>query len=54
MDCELPVVKEDVDFFDIETMAKELQVDLVIGHSKGYAFARKENLPLDPGRFSHP
>ncbi len=46
MDCELPVVKEDVDFFDIETLAKELQVDLVIGHSKGYAFARKENLPM--------
>lgn len=46
MDCELPVVKEDVDFFDIETMAKELRVDLVIGHSKGYTFARKENLPL--------
>ncbi len=46
MDCELPLVKEDVDFFDIETMARELQVDLVIGHSKGYAFARKENLPL--------
>ena len=46
MDCELPVVKEDVDFFDIETMAKELKVDVVIGHSKGYAFARKENLPL--------
>lgn len=46
MECELPVVKEDVDFFDIETMAKELKVDLVIGHSKGYTFARKENLPL--------
>ena len=46
MDCELPVVKEDVDFFDIETMARKLKVDLVIGHSKGYTFARKENLPL--------
>ncbi|MGB3212960.1 MAG: nitrogenase component 1 [Desulforhopalus sp.] len=46
MDCELPVVKEDVDFHDIETMAKELKADLVIGHSKGYAFAKKENLPL--------
>jgi nitrogenase molybdenum-iron protein NifN len=46
MDCELPLVKEDVDFFDIETLAKELQVDLVIGNSKGYTFARKENLPL--------
>jgi nitrogenase molybdenum-iron protein NifN len=46
LDCELPVVKEDVDFYDIETMARELKVDLVIGHSKGYTFARKENLPL--------
>ncbi len=46
MDCELPAVKENVDFFDIETLAKELKVDLVIGHSKGYAFARKEKLPL--------
>ena len=46
MGCELPVVREGVDFLDIETMAKKLKVDLVIGHSKGYAFARKENLPL--------
>jgi nitrogenase molybdenum-iron protein NifN len=46
LDCEMPVVKDDVDFFDIEILAKELGVDLVIGHSKGYTFARKENLPL--------
>lgn len=46
LDCEIPLVREDVDFFDIEHLAKELNVDLVIGHSKGYAFARKENLPL--------
>jgi nitrogenase molybdenum-iron protein NifN len=46
LDCELPIVREDVDFFDIETLALELKVDLVIGHSKGYTFARKENLPL--------
>jgi len=46
IDCPPPTVKEDVDFFDIETLAKELQVDLVIGHSKGYSFARRENLPL--------
>lgn len=45
-DCPPPVVKEDVDFYDIETMAIELGVDIVIGHSKGYAFARKEGLPL--------
>lgn len=46
INCEMPIVKEDVDFFDIETIAKEIGVDLVIGHSKGYTFARKENLPL--------
>lgn len=45
-DCQPPVVKDDVDFFDIENLARELGVDLVIGHSKGYAFARKESLPL--------
>lgn len=45
-DCPLPMVKEDVDFYDIEAMAIELGVDIVIGHSKGYAFARKEALPL--------
>lgn len=46
INCEIPIVKEDVDFFDIETIAKEIGVHLVIGHSKGYTFARKENLPM--------
>jgi nitrogenase molybdenum-iron protein NifN len=46
LNCELPLVKEDVDFYDIEAMAKELGTDIVIGHSKGYAFARRENLPM--------
>ena len=46
MNCEAPIVKENVDFYDIEGMAKELGVDIVIGHSKGYAFARRENLPI--------
>lgn len=46
LECEIPVVKEDVDFFDIEQLASELGVDLVIGHSKGYSFARKKNLPM--------
>jgi nitrogenase molybdenum-iron protein NifN len=44
--CEMPEVHEDVDFFDIEERAKELQIDLLIGHSKGYAFARREKIPL--------
>lgn len=46
MKCDMPEVHEDVDFFDIEERAKELHIDLLIGHSKGYAFARRENIPL--------
>lgn len=46
LDCELPEVREDVDFYDIESLTKKLGVDLIIGHSKGYAFARRENIPL--------
>jgi nitrogenase molybdenum-iron protein NifN len=46
LDCQMPQILENVDFYDIEEQAKELGVDLVIGHSKGYAFARRENLPL--------
>ncbi len=41
-----PQVKEGVDFYDIENLARELNPDLLIGHSKGYGFARKENIPL--------
>ncbi|WP_028585302.1 nitrogenase component 1 [Desulfogranum mediterraneum] len=46
IDCGLPLVREDVDFFDIEQLAQELEVDLVVGHSKGYAFARRMDIPL--------
>ena len=41
-----PIVMENVDFYDIEEMAHSLNLDLLVGHSKGYAFARKENIPL--------
>lgn len=44
--CQLPEVVEDVDFYDIEEMVQSLEVDLLIGHSKGYTFSRKENIPL--------
>ena len=54
MECELPLVKEDVDFFDIETMAKELQVDVVIGHSKGLCLCPKRKSPVDSSGLSHP
>ena len=43
---ELPEVYEDVDFLDIEERAAELDVDLILGHSKGYSFARKMGIPL--------
>jgi nitrogenase molybdenum-iron protein NifN len=46
LDCPMPVVKEDVDFYDIEHLAKEENVDLVVGHSKGYSFARKMEIPM--------
>ena len=42
----MPEVHEDVDFYDIEERAKELQIDLLVGHSKGYTFARQEGVPL--------
>ncbi len=46
LDCTMPEVCEDVDFYDIGSKAKELGVDILIGHSKGYSFARKESIPL--------
>lgn len=46
MGCEPPMVIENVDFYDIEDIAKELDIDLLIGHSKGYTFARKHGVPL--------
>jgi nitrogenase molybdenum-iron protein NifN len=45
-DCQMPEVREDVDFYDIEELARELKVDLLVGHSKGYTFSRKEDIPL--------
>lgn len=44
--CDMPIVKENVDFFDIEAQAEELGVDLIVGHSKGYSFARRMKLPI--------
>ncbi len=44
--CEMPEVHENVDFFDIEERAEQLAIDLLMGHSKGYGFARRHNIPL--------
>ena len=43
---ESPEVREDVDFYDIEDLAEELEVDLLIGHSKAYTFSRRKGIPL--------
>ncbi len=39
-------VVEGVDFVDIESLAREAQPDLIIGHSKGYSLSRKLDIPL--------
>ncbi|MBF0468546.1 MAG: nitrogenase [Desulfamplus sp.] len=39
-------VYENVDFYDIEERAESLNIDLLVGHSKGYTFARKIGVPL--------
>lgn len=46
---ELPadtIVREGADFSDIEAAAMTLHPDLLIGHSKGYALARRLGVPL--------
>ncbi|MEW6595733.1 MAG: nitrogenase component 1 [Thermodesulfobacteriota bacterium] len=42
----MPVVREDVDFHDIEEMAIAAKPDFLMGHSKGYAMARRAGIPL--------
>lgn len=41
-----PEVREGVDFHDIAEEAGELAPDLLIGHSKGYKYAKAWNVPL--------
>jgi nitrogenase molybdenum-iron protein NifN len=43
---EPPEVREGVDFYDIEGLAVQRGADLLVGHSKGYSFARKHDIPL--------
>jgi nitrogenase molybdenum-iron protein NifN len=39
-------VIEGVDFVDIEAAVREVQPDMLIGHSKGYSLSRKLGIPL--------
>lgn len=43
---EQPQVFEGMDFFEISEMAEQLELDLVVGHSKGYPLAKKLHIPL--------
>lgn len=42
----VPEVREGVDFHDIAEEAASLKPDLLIGHSKGYRYAKEWNIPL--------
>jgi nitrogenase molybdenum-iron protein NifN len=41
-----PIVKDNVDFYEIAEQAETLKLDLIIGYSKGYPLARKLGIPL--------
>ncbi len=43
---ELPIVLENVDFFDIGDVARSVEPDLLIGNSKGYRLSRDLGAPL--------
>jgi len=43
---EMPAIREGVDFFEIAAEAKDLAPDLMVGHSKGYRYAREWDVPL--------
>lgn len=44
--CPMPEIHENVDFYDIEERAADLDIDMLVGHSKGYNFARRQQVPL--------
>jgi len=41
-----PIIREGMDFFEIAEEAENLAPELLVGHSKGYALARKLAVPL--------
>lgn len=43
---EQPLVMDNVDFYEIAELAEQLEPDLLIGGSKGYAMAKKMGIPL--------
>ncbi len=43
---DLPLVREGVDFHEIEEEVRTLSPDLLVGHSKGYQMAKRMDIPL--------
>ncbi|OCC14798.1 Nitrogenase FeMo-cofactor scaffold and assembly protein NifN [Dissulfuribacter thermophilus] len=43
---DLPEIREDVDFWEIEELTRQLEPDLIMGHSKGYKISRALGIPL--------
>ncbi len=43
---EPPLIRENVDFYQIAEEAENLGIDIIVGHSKGYSLARKLEIPL--------
>jgi nitrogenase molybdenum-iron protein NifN len=41
-----PLVRQGVDFHDVAQTAADLAPDLLLGHSKGFGYAREFNIPL--------
>ncbi|MGE4292835.1 MAG: nitrogenase component 1 [Desulfovibrio sp.] len=46
LNLKMPEVREGADFHEIAELAGELEPDLLVGHSKGYRYARQWNIPL--------
>lgn len=42
----IPEIHEGVDFHDISERAEDLKPDMLIGHSKGYRYAKAWDIPL--------
>lgn len=46
LNLKMPEVREGADFHEIAELAEQLRPDLLVGHSKGYRYARNWNIPL--------
>ena len=43
---DLPVMRTGADFYEIQEEARDMEPDFLLGHSKGYKFARSADIPL--------